>query len=312
VRGNLAGRFLSAAAERVERATWLDPAARSLQDKLQPLRRSRVLTNLLSGTPAGHPVHPLLVTVPIGSWTGALVFDVLKNRPAARTLVGLGVLAAAPTIATGLSDWKDTSAADRRVGFVHGLLNAALVTLYGASWAARRVGQHRWGVRVTWPALVALGLSGWLGGHLSYARGVGVDVNAWAPSRSEWTDVGDAAAVVTGRLMRAEVGGVPVLLARLAEGAEGRVVAYAERCAHRGGPLSEGVLLADDCVQCPWHGSRYSLVNGSVVSGPSTRPQPAFEVRVEAGRVLVRREASHAAPEMNATLTRREHHHTRA
>ena len=69
---------------------------------------------------------------------------------------------------------------------------------------------------------------------------------------------------------------------------EGRVRALVDRCTHTGAPLREGELV-DDCIQCPWHASRFSLDDGAVVRGPATRPQPAFEVHAGRGRVQVRR-----------------------
>jgi nitrite reductase/ring-hydroxylating ferredoxin subunit len=67
----------------------------------------------------------------------------------------------------------------------------------------------------------------------------------------------------------------------------GEVRALADRCAHRGGVLHEGELV-DGCVECPLHGSRFRLDDGSVERGPSAYPQPAYEVRVQDGRIAVR------------------------
>jgi nitrite reductase/ring-hydroxylating ferredoxin subunit len=74
-----------------------------------------------------------------------------------------------------------------------------------------------------------------------------------------------------------------VVLLRSGDG----IVVLADRCTHRGGPLHEGEL-AEGCVVCPWHGSVFA-VDGSVVEGPATRPQPAYEVRVTDGKVYARR-----------------------
>jgi phenylpropionate dioxygenase-like ring-hydroxylating dioxygenase large terminal subunit len=90
--------------------------------------------------------------------------------------------------------------------------------------------------------------------------------------------------VVSGRLLAASAGGVPVLLTRAPDGTP---VVLADRCTHRGAPLHEGELR-DGCIVCPWHGSEFAL-GGSVVRGPATRPQAAYEVQVVDGRVLVRR-----------------------
>ena len=74
-----------------------------------------------------------------------------------------------------------------------------------------------------------------------------------------------------------------------AEGYErgGEIHAIAHACSHMGAPLSEG-KLEGDVVQCPWHGSRFSITDGVVVGGPATFPQPCFDVRVRDGRIEVR------------------------
>jgi hypothetical protein len=88
---------LDAAADRIERATGLDAVADPMAEAADTVLRPRWLTNLLSGTPIGHPLHPLLVTVPIGAWSSSIVFDLTGDEEAATTLVGFGVLAALPT-----------------------------------------------------------------------------------------------------------------------------------------------------------------------------------------------------------------------
>src|SRR6185437_10417920 len=95
----------------------------------------------LSGTWLGHPLHPTLVMVPIGSWTSATLIDLAlggRSSPAARRLVGLGVVAALPSAVSGLADWSDTDGAEQRVGLTHATLNAVAVGLFAASWWARR------------------------------------------------------------------------------------------------------------------------------------------------------------------------------
>jgi nitrite reductase/ring-hydroxylating ferredoxin subunit len=68
----------------------------------------------------------------------------------------------------------------------------------------------------------------------------------------------------------------------------GVVHALADRCSHAGGPLHEGEVDGNLCVTCPWHGSSFRLADGSVVRGPATAPQPAFDARVSEGHVEVR------------------------
>lgn len=283
--GALSARVLDKAANAIERATGLDKVSSPVAEALRKARPRGWVTDVLSGTPLGHPFHPLLVTVPIGTWTGAIVLDLLRNRSGASTLVGLGVLGAAPTVLTGMSDWADTKGAEGRVGFVHGAANLALVAVYGASWLARRRGHHLTGALLHVPGLGLLAFSGWLGGHLSYARGVGVDTTTFQHETEEWTPVAPATEILYGNLRRATVAGEGVIVTRAPDES---VVAYADRCVHRSGPLSEGRVV-DGCVECPLHGSQFDLADGHVVAGPATRPQPRYEVRLDAGQVLLRR-----------------------
>jgi nitrite reductase/ring-hydroxylating ferredoxin subunit len=54
-----------------------------------------------------------------------------------------------------------------------------------------------------------------------------------------------------------------------------------------GGPLAEGGLV-DECLECPWHGSRFRLTDGSVRRGPSAYRQPYLETRVMDGQIELR------------------------
>lgn len=282
---NVTGKLFNGLVGRVENAAWLDKVSAAVLPLATPLRRFRAVTDVLSGTPLSHPLHPLLVTVPLGSWIGALGLDLVHNPKGARTLIGLGVLAAVPTVLTGLSDWSDTEGGEQRVGVVHALFNASAFSAFAASYLARRRDHHIRGFLWTLPALSLMGAAGALGGHLSYARGIGVDTTAFQTGDTDWTDLVAEADVRTGALTCAEVDCVAVVLTRTEHG---QVVAYADRCTHRGGPLHEGRIV-DGCVECPWHGSQFELSDGSVRHGPATRPAPAYQVQVSGGRVRVRR-----------------------
>ena len=94
-----------------------------------------------------------------------------------------------------------------------------------------------------------MGGGGWLGGHLSYAQGVGVDQTIFDPGEEDWT-VTDIAAddLADGKATCAVAGETPVMLYRT----NGTIRALHNRCAHRGGPLSDGEIDGDT-VTCPWH-----------------------------------------------------------
>jgi nitrite reductase/ring-hydroxylating ferredoxin subunit len=53
------------------------------------------------------------------------------------------------------------------------------------------------------------------------------------------------------------------------------------------GPLAEG-KIEGNAIRCPWHGSCFSLEDGSVLEGPATNPQPSFEVRIADGQIYLR------------------------
>src|SRR5690349_9080143 len=96
--------------ELIERATPLDKVAGPLADRVSGLLARTRLKDLLSGSWFGHPLHPLLTDLPIGSWTSAFVLDLVggrKAQPAADLLVAAGIVSAVPTAVTGLSDWSD-------------------------------------------------------------------------------------------------------------------------------------------------------------------------------------------------------------
>lgn len=273
-------------ADAIESAKVLDRPSAVLASGLQRALGPKALRDLLSGTPIGHPAHPLLVAIPIGSWSAATYLDLTGgDRRSARRLVGLGNLAAVPSALAGANDWLTTSGAERRVGVVHAAANSAALALFVTSWLARRRGDWAKGVGLSLAGSVALGAGGWLGGHLVYALGVGVDTTSFEHLPADWTDVAAETEIVEGGMLMRDAGGVPVLLSRH----HGAVVALADRCTHRGGPLHEGEV-SDGCVTCPWHGSVFRLDDGMVTSGPATRPQPVADVRVAAGRVQVRRQ----------------------
>jgi nitrite reductase/ring-hydroxylating ferredoxin subunit/uncharacterized membrane protein len=274
---------------RLEALSALDKPADAVSSLVTKTVQEGPVKDAVSGTWLGHPLHPLLVSIPIGAWTSASVLDLFSGKasaPAARRLVGLGLLAALPTATAGASDWSDTTGAERRVGLVHAAGAWLSMGFYGASWLARGRGKqgHRRGVVLALAGSGALAATGYLGGHLSYAYGVGVDTTAFQGGPEEWTPVAPASEVVEGKLKQVRVNDVAVLLTRRG----GDYYALADRCSHRGAPLSEGELKGD-CVVCPWHGSAFALSDGDVKRGPASLPQPKYDIRVIAGQIEIRR-----------------------
>ena len=277
-------------AERIGKVEALDRVAKPLAGaagKLIPTGSAR--KDRLSGSGLGHPLHPLLTDVPIGAYTAATILDLVggrRSRDAVDILLAVGIAATLPTAAAGLSDWADTYGADQRTGVVHAAANVAGLSLFSASLAARRTGHRGLGRVLSLAGMGAMAAGGYLGGHLSYARGVGVN-HAFAENElTDWTAVMDAGDLPAGSPTRVEVDGAAILLYRASD----RILAIGSVCSHAGGPLQEGKI--DDsgpCVQCPWHGSVFRLEDGSVVHGPASVPQAAYEVRTRDGHIEVRR-----------------------
>src|SRR4051794_2308000 len=279
---------LAPAIEAVEGAAALDGPAKALGKWVRGAFGREPLKDALSGTWLGHAVHPMLTDVVVGAFLSSTLLDLLggdDGERARRRLVGVGIAAAAPTVLTGANDWADAEPVDdavRRAGLVHAASNATALTLYASSLASG--GRRGSALRAGGAAVLLLG--GYLGGHLSFTKGVGPAQTVYDPGPEEWTPATDASQLQDRRPTRVVVGDTPVLLLRDGE----ELFAIHDRCSHRGCSLTDGSLEGDEIV-CACHGSRFDRRDGSVRQGPATAPQPAFEVRVRDERVEVRRSA---------------------
>ena len=271
-------RLPASVVERIERIRFIDPVSERLQKAVHALVPSESQRkDLLSGTWLGHPVHPLLTDVVIGAWTSAAILDMVGGEgaeQAADRLIAVGILAAGPTAATGASDWSELRGPSRRVGSVHAIGNSSALVLHALSWIARRRGDRRRGIALSLAGFGVAGFSAFLGGDLSFARGVGVNQTVFEDAPHDWTAVAQESRLEDGKLVGVEANGAAVLLVRRA----GRIHAMLDRCSHRGCALHGGVLNDDDTVTCPCHGSTFRL-DGSIVKGPATAAQPSLAVR---------------------------------
>jgi 3-phenylpropionate/trans-cinnamate dioxygenase ferredoxin subunit len=65
--------------------------------------------------------------------------------------------------------------------------------------------------------------------------------------------------------------------------------AIGDRCSHAEASIAEGEVWPDECeIECPKHGSAFSLKTGEPQTLPATQPVPTYTVRVEGDDVLVR------------------------
>lgn len=274
---------------RLEEARSLDPVSDKLQAAVYATAKPQFVRDLLHGTWLGHPLHPVLVQVPVGAFISSAILDLLPGgRRSSTVLIAAGTAAVTPAVAAGLLDWSQMTKDRRRVGLVHAAANTVAVGLYAASLVARLRGRTTRGKALGFAGLSVAGLGAYLGGHLSYAQSAGV--NQAAPEivkiPEDWTEVCSLADLPDGKPVVRTVADVPILVYR--HGAE--VSALIERCAHESGPLGEGDVAgtgAEACVTCPWHGSVFRLADGAVVHGPAASDQPSLRVRVAGGMVSV-------------------------
>ena len=278
-------------AVRIERIEGLDGIAKPLGDVVKKLVPAGRLKDLLSGTWLGHPLHPMLTDIPIGSFTSATLLDLVGGRRAQRAanlLATVGVLSAAPTAAAGLADWSDTEGPGRRIGVVHAAANAVGIGFYAASISARRRGRRFSATALGLMGMGTMSLGGYLGGHLTLVRGIGVNQTVMEDPSKDWALAISDDDLIDGKPQVVDVAEVPTLLYK----SGGNRYALGNRCTHAGGPLNEGEFYdsaeAGLCVRCPWHQSVFSLRDWSVVHGPASVPEPSYDVRVSDGKIEVR------------------------
>ncbi|GAA4414956.1 hypothetical protein GCM10023169_00810 [Georgenia halophila] len=283
--------MLAQTIRKLEQVKGLDRVVNTMNDAVNKVLPPGEVKDALHGKQLGHALHPMLIAVPIGFNVAATVLDLMggeRDRAAARRLVGVALVATPPTVAAGLADFSSLgkNMRPKRVAVVHAGSNAVASVLFTASWLARRQGRHGAGKMFSLLGLTGLSVGGYLGGHLAYSQGVGVNRNAdRAPRPKDWTDAAAVSDLAAGPV-RVEVSGQPVMLVRK----DAEVYALGAVCSHLGGPLEEGQVVGgdDECVVCPWHGSMFRLSDGSVARGPATAAQIPYDVRVSGDRIEVR------------------------
>lgn len=139
---------------------------------------------------AGHPLHPILIALPLGLLMTSLIFDVRAKKrldatdgKISRALIGAGVLSGLVAAIPGIIDWiniPDNSRA-KAIGLWHGCGNILALSLFALSWKKRRPNETQpdnSAVVLSVTASAILGLTGWLGGEMVYRLGIGVDPGA--------------------------------------------------------------------------------------------------------------------------------------
>jgi hypothetical protein len=167
------------ALRRIERAEGIDVVAKRVRAAAQDvLVDPPVVDHLLGGGWLGHRVHPLAAQVPLGAWLMATLLDLAdsdRHAAAVDALLLTGCFSALPTAITGAHDLATTSGSQTRVAVVHAIAMDATLGLFAASLVKRRRGQRRSARRLALAGTVVAGAGAFLGGHLVFRMGVGID-----------------------------------------------------------------------------------------------------------------------------------------
>ena len=114
---------------------------------------------MLHGRWLGHPLHAAATDVPVGAWATAVVLDGLGAirkekaiRRGADLAIYIGLAGASVAALSGLADYSHTDGAARRVGFLHGISNVVVTSLFIGSAVARKRG---WQAEMSYPHWLA-------------------------------------------------------------------------------------------------------------------------------------------------------------
>jgi nitrite reductase/ring-hydroxylating ferredoxin subunit/uncharacterized membrane protein len=234
---------------------------------------------------AGDPIHPAIVHFPIAFLLGGCLMDLIDLvcecpdwwYSASYALLAAGIITALIAAVPGLIDYRYTVPPDssaRRRATRHMIVNLTAVTIFGVALFLRGHPEIRpeaviVGAEALGAALLSYG--GMLGGKLVSKNQIGID-NKYA-AQGRWSEIsinnsGDVVAspdeLLLNQMKLVRLDGRRIVVAR----ADAGYVAFDDHCTHRGGSLAGGMLICNT-VQCPWHGSQFSVETGEPVCGPA-------------------------------------------
>lgn len=134
---------------------------------------------------AKHPIHPMLVTIPIGLWLFSFLCDliyVFTDASDAWAVVGFytmlgGIIGALAAAVPGMIDMLSLPSGVKKIAIIHMSINLAIVILYIVNaWLRIQEMETLWPLWLSIAAIVLLAVSAWLGGKMVYVHGVGVQV----------------------------------------------------------------------------------------------------------------------------------------
>jgi uncharacterized membrane protein len=164
-----------------------------------------MIVDLLKGKWLGHPLHPILVHMPMALWPAALAFDLLSLAGIGGNLmvrtsffaIGAGLAVALLAVPTGIVDWSGIKPEKPawKIGLWHMALNAVVLILFAINFVLR-LGTYRESMTISVAPLtlsivgtLVLFVSAYLGGRMVYAYGI----NVARLSKGKWRKIAEAA-----------------------------------------------------------------------------------------------------------------------
>ncbi len=248
-----------------------------------------------------HPIHPLLIPFPVALLTGAFLFDLIAYVTAKDSFwqtgqyleiagIIMAVLAAIPGIIDYTYTVPPASSAKKRAA-KHGLINTAMLIIFLVSFILRNNNISVPVLVLEMAGTILLCIAGWMGGTLVHRNQIGV-YNRYANS-GKWEEVylehkegliavANADELKEDQMKLLHIGNQRIVLGKTQQA----YVAFDDRCTHKGGSLAGGTLICGT-VQCPWHGSQFSVSTGEVKAGPGKEKINTYPVTESNGKVFI-------------------------
>jgi nitrite reductase/ring-hydroxylating ferredoxin subunit/uncharacterized membrane protein len=248
-----------------------------------------------------HPLHPILIPFPIAFFIGTFISHAgglyLNNEAWYSTATWLNaagiagaVLAAIPGIIDYLYTVPPRSSAKKRAT-QHGLLNTTMLVLFILLFFYRRQPSPNQLLLLAGEliGIALMMIAGWMGGTLVHRNQIGVDVRyanagkwqeVYLDEDSGTIEVAEINDLKVNAMMLLHLSGKRIVLARTEDG----YAAFDDHCTHRGGSLAGGSLMCNT-VQCPWHGSQFSVKTGEVTAGPADIGIATYPVTEREGKI---------------------------
>lgn len=249
----------------------------------------------------GHPLHPILVVFPIAFYTGALAIDALATIRRDKTqwkfgkyLAIMGVAGAVVAAIPGAIDYVTTIPPDssaKKRGTKHALINVTVLVIFiiviflkDDDFSFNILGLELLAVLLT-------SIAGWMGGTLVHRNQIGIDIRyadagKWKErtifSKEVKIELAETNELTLNQMMLLHVNGDRIVLGKTEDG----FAAFSDHCTHRGGSLAGGALICGT-VQCPWHGSQFSVHTGKVSCGPAKENIKTYKLFEENGKLYL-------------------------